>query len=965
MKPEIRRDVEDLFHQALLLRPEERTAYLKKHCPNNESLRREVESLLSEYGAAGSFLERAPVPSRVSQEGLEMDTASELHNGARIGPYEILELIGAGGMGQVYRAVDTRLKRDVAIKVLPEAFAHDADRLSRFQREAKMLASLNHPNIATIHGLEQSDNTSYLVMEMVTGETLQERIERDGAIPIDDALAIAKQIAEALEAAHEKGIIHRDLKPANIKITPDGKVKVLDFGLAKAMESVPAAAAVSNSPTLSLAATNEGIILGTAAYMSPEQAKGKTVDRRTDIWAFGAVLYEMLTGRMMFAGETVSEILAAVMMKEPDWTALPENTPARLHELVCGCVVKEPRSRIQAIGDARIAMEKVLSGPEVDDHIARAASRGRERITWLSFVALLSLIVVVLGVRALRPSPPAPPSEEMRTEIVTPASDDSSSFALSPDGRQLVFAASGDGTSRLWLRPLSSTTAQPLAGTEGAMDPFWSPDSRSVGFFADGKLKRLDIGGGSPQVLADAASVGGAWNADGVILFAQNGQGPLFRVSASGGGAVAVTKLDRQLGHRFPHFMPDGRRFLFYANGNVAPETGGIYLGSLDSSLMKRLTAADTAGVYAPAGWLLWVRAGTLVAKRLDLERTELAGDSVSVADPVAVYANYVGAFSVSAAGLIAYRSGAVNRSQLTWFDSAGKPLGAFGVGGPLVTPRVSPDGRHVAVRRTVQSNSDIWLMDGIRTSRFTFDPAQDGNPVWAPDGSRIVFDSSRKGVRNLYVKPSSGESGEELLLESSQDKLAQDWSRDGRFLLYQSIDPQTGRDLWVLPLEGERKPWPFLKTNFGERGAQFSPDGRWVAYMSNESGRMEIYVRPFVEPAATATDRATRDRAAGQWQVSTAGGIYPRWRRDGKEIFYIAPDGQMMASTVTALSTTLQLGAPVAKFQTHMYGGGTDSGQAAQYDLAPDGRFLINTVDDSASPITLIQNWHPEIHGK
>jgi Tol biopolymer transport system component len=579
----------------------------------------------------------------------------------------------------------------------------------------------------------------------------------------------------------------------------------------------------------------------------------------------------------------------------------------------------------------------------------------------LAVAVVLIAAMAVPTVRHLRETPP-PSLPETRTEIVTPATADPISFALSPDGRQIVFVASGGGASRLWLRSLASTTAQPLAGTEGAASPFWSPDSRSVGFFAEGKLKRLDIGGGTPQTLATVNGPrGGTWNADGVILFGQNLGGPLFRVLASGGQAVAVTKLDRQSGHRYPSFLPDGRQFLFYAQGTL--ETTGIYLGSVDSVESRRLTAADTAGVYLSSGWLLWVRAGTLVAQRLDLERKALTGDPVTLADPVGFDAgnSAAGAVSVSAAGLVAYRAGGANRRQLAWFDRSGKALGVLGAPdeNDLEAPRISPDGRRVAVARTVQGNADIWLLDGTRTSRFTVDTALDRFPIWSPDGSRIAFQSNRKSAFNIYQKPAGGAGAEELLVESPQDKYATDWSTDGRFILYHSNDPQTGRDLWVLPLEGDRKPWVFLKTSFEERVGQFSPDGRWVAYTSNESGRYEIYIRPFAAPAASG---AAVNSAAGQWQVSTAGGIYSRWRPDGKELYYIGPNGEMMAAPIAAIGTTLEPGAPVALFPTRILGGGVDAGQGRQYDVTRDGRFLINTVlDDASSPITLLQNWRPE----
>ena len=902
--------------------------------------------------------------------------------GTRLGPYEVTAQIGVGGMGEVYRATDTNLKRAVAIKVLPESVAGDAERLARFQREAEVLASLNHPNIAAIYGLERSGGTTALVMELVEGPTLADRIAQ-GAIPIDDALPIARQMAEALEAAHEQGIIHRDLKPANVKVRPDGMVKVLDFGLAKAMEPAPGSSPnMSMSPTITTPAmTQAGMILGTAAYMSPEQARGKLVDKRADIWAFGCVLFEMLTGRRAFAGDEVSDTLASVLAREPDWALLPPSVPPVLGAYLRRCLQKDLRQRIHDIADVRLALEGAFEAAAGDagsqqpdpgsvQQQTDAAVAAVRRVLARSMrrrVALAVAAALIVGASAgaavwsaMRPAPP-PLLPETRTDVVTPDTADPISFALSPDGRQIVFVASGDGASRLWLRSLTATAAQPLAGTEGAAYPFWSPDSRSVGFFAETRLKRLDIAGGTPQTLATAVARGGTWNADGAILFAPSALGPLFRVPALGGQAVALTTLDGQVrSQQFPFFLPDGRQFLFYAQGT--PETRGIYLGSLDSADMRRLTPADTAGVYLPSGWLLWVRAGTVVAQRLDLERKALTGELVTLADQVAEANSAASAVSVSAAGLVAYRTGGANRrQQLAWFDRSGKSLGMMGAPdeNELIAPSVSPDGRRVAVTRNVQGNLDIWLLDGTRTSRFTFDAGVDRFPIWSSDGSWIVFDSNRKVHRDLYQKPSSGGSAEDLLVESPQNKVATDWSADGRFILYQSIDPQTNWDLWVLPLDGDRKPWMFLKTSFDERNGQFSPDRRWVAYMSNESGRQEIYIRPFAAPAASG---AAANPAAGQWQVSTAGGIFPRWRPDGKELYYIGPNGEMMAAPITAAGTALAPGAPVSLFPTRIVGGGVIRFESRQYDVTRDGRFLINTVlDADAAPITLLQNWNPE----
>jgi Tol biopolymer transport system component len=864
-------------------------------------------------------------------------------------------------MGEVYRARDTRLQRDVALKVLPEAFARDMQRMARFEREAKLLASLNHPNIAAIYGLEESGPIRALVMELVEGPTLAERI-RSGAIPLDEALPIARQVADAVEYAHDNSVIHRDLKPANIKVKEDGTVKVLDFGLAKAMSEDPTEGDMSNSPTLSMAATRQGVILGTAAYMSPEQAKGKIVDRRADVWAFGVVFYEMLAGRQLFTGDSVAETLASVMKEAPPFDLLPSGTPPAVRALLRRCLERNLRRRLAHIAEGRITIEDVLSGVVTAVPVVARRDMGRERWAWaMAAVAVAVVAALAVGLPAIlrQREEPAIVPPEMRTEINTPSTIDPASLALSPDGRQIVFVASGDGPSRLWLRRLDTTVAQQLPGTEGAFSPFWSPDGRSVGFFADGQLKRMDVSGGPPQPLIGAFRWGGAWSQDGTILFTPTAQSPLFRISATGGEPAVVTELDRQSGHRFPHFLPGGQQFLFYATGNA--EIAGIYLGSLDSPESRRLTAADTAGAYLPAGWLLFLRGGTLLAQQLDLGRGVLTGDPVTVADSVAFDpVSRSGAFSVSAAGLVAYRHGGTGQRQLTWFDRSGKTLGTLGPPDPsLYAVRLSPNGRRAAVFRTVQGNNDIWLLDGTRATRFTFDPGPDIFPVWSPNGDRIVFDSSRMGRRNLYVKPSNLAGNEELLLESEQDKLAEAWSRDGRFLLYQSLDPQTSYDIWVLPMEGDRKPFVFLKTSFDERRAHFSPDGRWVAYRSNESGRYEIYVRPF-NPASSGS--SSEAGPSGQWQVSTFGGMDPRWRADGRELYYIAPDSMLMA-VPTSVGATFEPGMPVPLFQTRIFGGGTDPNFGTQYDVSSDDRFLIYTdLEAEAPPITLLQNWNPEL---
>jgi len=878
--------------------------------------------------------------------------------GSRLGVYHITAPIGEGGMGQVYRARDTKLNREVALKVLPDSFANDPDRLARFTREAQTLASLNHPNIAHIHGFEESGGVRALVMELVEGEDLSQRIAR-GAIPLDDALPIAKQIADALEAAHEQGIIHRDLKPANIKVRADGTVKVLDFGLAKAMEpSGVMSPSVSQSPTITTPAmTQAGMILGTAAYMSPEQAKGRAADKRSDLWSFGCVLYEMLTGLRPFVGEDVADTLAAVLRGGTDWSALPTSTTTDIRRLLRLCLERDPQKRLQSAADARIRLtEGAGLAPQLPEAAVAPAVRGR---VWQAAAAAFALIAAGLGANTLRHAPAVEPPEQ-RTEIVTSATPDPNSFALSPDGQQVVFVASGDGSVRLWLRSLAETTARPLPGTEGAVHPFWSPDARSVGFFAEGKLKRLDIGATKSIALADVVGMrGGTWGKDGTILFAKGTVGPLLRLPSSGGnpspvGAVAAG----QSNHRFPIFLPDGRRFLYFALGT--PETQGIYLGSLDSSESTRLTAAASAGIYLASGWLLRVSEGALVAQKLDVDGRKLLGDPVTVTDQLTYDGTtFVPAVSVSAAGAMLYRAGGAAYRELRWFDPRGGALGPLGMPDDyLINPRLSPDSTRALVFRTVGANSDIWQIDDVRTNRVTVDPASDQFPIWSPDGKRIVFRSNRTrtGVYNLFVTSVSSPGSERLLLESARDKLPNDWSRDGKYLSFQDNDPQTGWNLWALSLDGPHAPFVVLETPFDERGANFSPDGQWIAYHSSQSGRYEVYVRPFLVPDASRPVAAN----VPQWQVSTEGGVFSKWSADGRTVFYQSLDGQIMAVPVTLSGERVQVGTPTAVFRPSLFGAGGDINLGRQWDRASDGRFLVNAVREVTSSLVLIQHWRP-----
>jgi serine/threonine protein kinase len=942
MTPERWRQVEAIVHAALARRESERMAFLADACAGDEALRLEVESLLTQQASADRFLKDQAI---VAAAQMLSESETSVLTGRRLGAYEVQARLGAGGMGEVYRARDTQLGRDVAIKILPSLFTRDTDRLARFEREARVLAALNHPHIGAIYGLEDVDGVRALVLELVEGETLADRIARV-RMPLLETLSIAQQIADALEAAHEKGIIHRDLKPANIKVRPDGTVKVLDFGLAKALEPIdPTASPTMTSPVM----TGAGVVLGTAAYMSPEQARGLPVDKRTDIWAFGNVLYEMLTGRQAFAGDTVTEVLARVMEREPDWTRLPKNTPGEIQHLLRRSLQKDRNRRLQTITDARIEIEESSAKlRRTEEKDASTAPRSRERLAWKLGAAVFFVAVVALAIPSiirLRETPPAD-APEMRVDLIMPANTAPTSFAISPDGRRLVFVASSDGPPRLWLRPLDGVTAQPLPGTEGAVLPFWSPDSRSVGFISGETLKRVDIDRGVPQTLALADFFGGTWSSDGTILFSRGRS--LFRIAASGGDPVAVTKPALPPGlHSHPEFLPGGRQFLFYVAGSgQSGETAGIYLGSLDTPEVKRITAADSAGLFLPPSWLLYLRQGTLEARRFDPSRGELTGDPVTVADPVWLDAvRPKGAFSVSMAGLVAYRSaGGSIRRQLTWFDRSGNVLGTLGAPDEnnLFDPSLSPDGRRVAAERTIQGNTDLWIIDAERMTRFTFDAGYDGSPMWSSDGSRIAFQSNKRGTLGLYQKPSNGAGTEELIFEVPESTTLSDWSRDGRFVI-----GLTNLDLWVWPLAGDRKPWPFLNTKFDERGPHFSPDGRWVAYHSNESGRYEVYVRPFLEPG-------------GLWQISTAGGSTARWRHDGRELYYVTLDGKLMAVPITTQGATLESGTPTELFQIP---GPSRAGlNRGQVTVAADGRFLANvpTGDGTNVPITLLLNWKP-----
>ncbi len=886
-----------------------------------------------------------------------------LESGTKLGRYEIRSQLGAGGMGEVYRARDTELGRDVAVKVLPSSFSADTDRLHRFQQEACAAGALNHPNILSIYDVGKHDSSPYVVSELLEGETLRKRI---AGTPLAQRRAVdyALQIANGLAAAHEKGIIHRDLKPDNIFITNDGRVKILDFGLAK-LTQVDGNLSQTEIPTRRVD-TDPGVVMGTVGYMSPEQLKGRSVDRRSDIFSFGAILYEMLCGRRAFHGESAAETTSAVLREDPPELSDTNKTvsPA-LERLVNHCLEKNPEARFHSARDLAFALEAVSTSPgsgETFTTMTPIAPRAslRKLFPWI-IVALLGialLAAVPFVILYFRQTPSATPAATRFLIYPPEKAYYGGSFAVSPDGRRLVSRVSFEGKVLLWVRALDSLKAQPLAGTEDSSFPFWSPDSRFIGFFSKGKLRKIEVTGGPAQTLCDAPDPrGGTWNADGVIIFAPKGADVLYRVPAAGGAPVPLTTLDasrKEISHYHPRFLPDGRHFLYLAN-SPQRESAGIYVGSLDKQEPKRLVSADTSAEYTPPGYLLFLRERTLMAQGFDADKLALTGEPFSVAEQVDRLGGGArfALFSVSQTGVLAYRTGLSDSSQLTWFDREGKPIGTIGPAGSYNSPWLSPDEKRVAFGRQEPQGggSDIWLMEIARgnLTRFTFDPAGDQSPIWSPDGSRIVFNSDREGVLNLYQKAASGAGNDEALLKSDYAKIPNDWSADGRLILYQTGAQTT--DIWVLPLSGEQKPFPFLQTEFNEGWGRFSPDGKWIAYSSNESGSWQVYVQSF--PAS-----------GGKWMISTDGGAQPQWRRDGKELFYISSDRKLMTVDVKGNGSTFEAAVPKALFDLRLQTPALP-GPRNFYIAAADGkRFLVASVSEEriTTPTTVVLNWTADL---
>ena len=889
-------------------------------------------------------------------------TRMALTTGTRVGVYEVTGQLGAGGMGEVYRARDTKLGREVALKILPEAFVADADRLARFEREARTLASLNHPHIAHLHGFEDSGAVRALVMELVEGEDLAARLKR-GPLPLNDALALARQIVDALAAAHEQGIVHRDLKPANIKVRDDGTVKVLDFGLAKALESTaPGSASGSradpalNSPTITTPAmTLHGMILGTAAYMSPEQAKGRPVDKRADIWAFGCVLYEMVSGRRAFQGEDVSDTLASVLRADVDWSVVPPS----VERLLKKCLERDPRKRLHDIADA---------WDLIDTAPARTATSkgGHPRLAW-AVAALFAVLAAALA--AVHFTERAPTRDAARFQLQAPADQSFDIYvAVAPNGRRLAFTARDHkGTVRLWVRELDSLEARVLPGTEGAWSPFWSPDSRLIAFADERLLKKIDPAGGLPETVCQSqALVGlGTWNQEGIILYGTRGAGPIWRVSAAGGDPVAVTAFDtaRQEFHSFPAFLADGRRFIYFRQ-SANPALQGIYSGSLDvapgdqpTTRIAHTQLGPVLAVRTPAGdRLLYMRESTLVAQPFDLTRLAVSGEAQRLAEGVGSSGSFA-YFGAAGADLLVYRAGAAtstNVEQLTWMDRNGQTTGTIGDARPYSTGAamlvISPDGSRAMVGVAPLPAPDLWSVEFSRAvfTRFTFDPAPELSPVWSPDGARVAFRSNRGSNGDLFVKDVSGATDEKPLLRTPMPEFPTDWSRDGRFLLFARNGVQNGQDIGVLRLDATGGEVTLLETPFNEGAGKFSPDGRWLAYMSNESGRQEIYLRPFLIADGTPS-------LGAKWQVSNSGGTSPRWRGDGKELFFRNPDGAIMTADVSVDGPLVRTTLPRQLFALPL--------TVSNWDVMPDGqRFLVlrSVVAPVPDPVSVVLNWQP-----
>jgi Tol biopolymer transport system component len=872
-------------------------------------------------------------------------------------------------MGEVYRAKDTRLGREVAVKVLPQHLSESPEVRARFEREARTVSSLNHPHICTLHDVGQEGATSYLVMELVEGETLAARLER-GPLPMPEVLRLGIQIADALDRAHRAGVVHRDLKPGNVMLTRSG-AKLMDFGLARATGlgggsggTGSSRSAMTHSPTTAQPLTAEGSILGTFQYMAPEQMEGEEADTRSDIFALGAVIYEMATGTRAFEGRTQASLIAAIMKEEPrPIGAKVAASPAQLDRLVRQCLAKDPDERIQSAHDVRLQLEGIAEGggATVESAIAaerRAAGRWRERLAWgIAVLASFTAIAVALAVFLRTEVIPLPVVSSIPPPAGATIPPNILSMAISPDGRQVVFAGRGKAGDGLWVRSLDSTKAKLLAGTEGAECPFWSPDSRAIGFYAEGSLRKVDAAGGKSDVLAPMGiCLGASWSREGSILYVPDRYMPIMKISAAGGEPVPLVVSSGTQGKRVfsqPSLLPDGRHVLFTANEIWdGGENNGIFVATLDGKDEQRILPILSNARYVAPGYLVFAKDGSLRAQRFDPERLQLSGDPITLADGVQYFGFYASnLFAVSETGTLAYIAGEGTLSrQFTWVNRQGTVLGTAGKPGNYFSPRLSHDGKRIAVdlSESTSDSGDIWVLDRERdvATRLTFDPRNESAPVWSPDDRRLLFFGNFPNQNDLFTVASDGTGVAETVLSNGADNLASDWSSDGKFILLQSAKDRglTNTDLWIYSLE-EKKAEPWLASSYSEKQARFSPDRKWIAYSSNESGRPEIYVRGFMPPG-------------GKWRVSSDGGSAPVWRPDGKELFFVSADARIMSVTVRP-GAAFDGGAAAPLFR--IPGDILDLSVVTQYDVAPDGQsFLMNldTPTEGQRMITLVTHW-------
>ena len=947
MTPERWQQVSRIYHDALARGSGERASFVREACQDDEALRQEVQSLLAQPASTENFLGE---PALAMAPGLIDDPAEPALTGQRLGVYHILDLLGVGGMGEVYRARDTRLGRDVAVKVLPRLFSADPERLARFEREARLLASLNHPHIAAIYGFEETAGVHALVLELVEGPTLAERLQR-APLPIAEAVTIARQIADALEAAHERGVVHRDLKPQNIKVKPDGTVKVLDFGLAKAAMAAANDADVSPESTAPIDGTREGVILGTTGYMSPEQSRGHAVDKRTDIWAFGCVFYEMLTGRAAFAGETISDTVAAVLKQEPDWQPLPADTPPGVRSLLRRCLKKDPVDRLHDIADARIEIQEAIAEPPATTPTGpprRAAARWTRMIPWV--VAAGAVAVALLVVQGGSRGTGSRAGSVTRLDLDLPAGVELATVyppavVLSPDGTRVAFVGVFRGLRQLYTRRLDQFETVPIRGTETANAVFMSPDGRSLGLItADLSLKRVSLADGLVTTVEHDAefSAGAAWGADDRITFVR--AGALWQVPASGGPAKQLTTLDsgkRELLHAWPSVIAQGRILLFVSITGSSRGASHVEALSLATGRRRVIVESGTFPLYAPSGHLVFFRDGALLGAPFDVDRMEVTGPVVRVLENLAVGTTMDAPFAaLSNAGSLAYAPSDAGTTRLVWVSRQGVEQPITETPRRYQYPRLAPDGR----RTVVTADGDLWIQDIARATLTRLTSEQTvGNafPVWTPDGTRVLF----RTLTGMYWTAADGSGHPEAIAGSLSGDLPCSVSRDGDTLAFLRQTAQSSRDIYVLSLHGQPRPRPVVSTSAFEGGAQFSPDGHWMAYASDESGQMQVYVRPFPGP----------DR---RWPVSTHGGTQPMWNRNGKEIFYRIGN-KMMVVDVSG-SADLTLSQPRQLFdQRYVF----QNVSLANYDVSPDGQRFVMVKDEAGSGrLNVVLNWTEEL---